>query len=98
MPVSNPEDRGPQDPRSLYDSPEAVLRSDKLHRQDKRDILERWRRQGDAGGGGDVEPDLMTGIMRALAYLDVETGEHKDIEGQGLYGAIGDIGADRKPH
>lgn len=94
MPISNPEDHVPQDPRGIYDSPEAVLGSDELRRQDKRDILQRWRRLS----GADAEPDLMTRILRALASLDVETGEHEDIEGQGLYAAIGDIDVGRKPH
>lgn len=97
MPISNAADRTPQDPRTVYESPEAVLRSAQLGRQDKRDILERWRRLSRAEAA-DAGPDLVTRIMRALAFLDVETGEHKDIEGQGLYGAIGDIDADRRPH
>jgi hypothetical protein len=92
-------DRALQDPPGAFESPEAVLHSGELQRQDKRDILERWRHLTDRQGAEEA-PGLMTRILRALAYLDVQTGEHKDIEGSGLYGSIGEIGKDEggKPH
>ncbi len=95
MPTTSLAERGLQDPRGTFATPEAVMQSRELLPGEKREILERWRRLGDSPGGGEA-PDLVTRILRALAYLDTETGTHKDIEGQGLYGAIGDIGAE--PH
>ena len=93
MPTPSLTDRALQDPRGTFETPEAVLRSDRLPAEDKRRILERWRRLSEAPGA-DEPPGIVTRIMRALAFLDVETGEHKEIEGQGLYGAIGDLGKD----
>lgn len=89
MPTFTPTDL--QDPRRTFDSPEAVLRSDRLRPQEKRDILERWRRLSQPGHAAEP-PDLVTRILRALAHLDTETGAHEEIEAQGLYGSIGDIG------
>lgn len=94
MPTGSLAERGLQDPRGTFATPEAVMQSQELLPDEKRAILERWRSLGTPGGG--AAPDLVTRILRALAYLDTETGTHKDIEGQGLYGAIGDIGAE--PH
>lgn len=99
MPAASLAERGLQDPRGTFATPEAVTQSKELRPEEKRQILERWRKLGGSPGGEEA-PDLMTRILRALAYLDTETGTHKDIEGQGLYGAIGDIGKEpqSKPH
>lgn len=95
MPTASLAERGLQDPRGTFATPEAVMQSKELRPEEKRQILERWRKLGGAADASET-PDLVTRILRALAYLDTETGTHKDIEGQGLYGAIGDIG--KEPH
>lgn len=79
-------ERALENPKVVFGTPEAVIHARLEHHQ-KRQLLERWRE----GSPGKQEPDLLTRIGRALASLDTETGEHKDIESPGLYGAIDDF-------
>ena len=83
-------------PPSVFETPEAVVRSEQLPREHKRTILERWRqligsppspREGTRAG----EPSLATRLTRALAFLDTETGSHEVTHDQGFYTSIGDI-------
>ena len=83
-------DRALQDPPGAFESPEAVLHSGELQRQDKRDILERWRHLTDRQEAEDA-PGLMTRILRALAYLDVQTGKHRPIPGMGRHNHENDV-------
>ena len=84
-------------PQSVFETPEAVVQSKQLPREDKRTILERWRqligsppsREGTPAG----EPSLATRLTRALAFLDTETGSHEVTHDQGFYTSIGDIRA-----
>ena len=75
-------------PQSVFETPEAVVQSQQLPREDKRTILERWRqlidspptREGTPAG----EPSLATRLTRALAFLDTETGSHEVTHNQGF--------------
>lgn len=72
--------------------PEAVIADPSLAAEDKRTILEQWRRQahGEPADAGQ-EAGLMTRIARALAMLDTETGIHKVDHDQGFYTSVSDI-------
>ena len=88
-------ERALQHPESVFETPEAVVQSKQLPREDKRTILERWRqligspppRLGKTTG----EPSLAIRLTRALAFLDTETGSHEVTHDQGFYTSIGDI-------
>jgi hypothetical protein len=77
--------RAMENPKAVFGSPEAVVHA-KLAADQRRQLLERWQKDLPEAN----EPDLLTRIGRALAYLDTETGRHKDIESSGIYGAIDD--------
>jgi hypothetical protein len=88
-------------PQSVFETPEAVLRSDQLPREHKRAVLERWCQlvgssspsQAETVAGG--APDLATRLARALAFLDTETDSHGATHEQGFYTSIGDIGKEQ---
>jgi hypothetical protein len=100
MATQTPGDPGPTDPTAEFDSPEAVLDSKDLTLEQKRHVLEHWRRKagtplaartgGDDRGGG--KPNLATRLARALSFLDTEDASHRARHDQGFYTAVGDIG------
>jgi hypothetical protein len=91
-------ERAWHDPRGVFGTPEAVVRSERLPREHKRTILERWReligssRSHEAEVAG--EPSLAIRLTRALAFLDTETGGHEVTHSQGFYTSVGDIRRD----
>jgi hypothetical protein len=89
-------ERALQDPQGVFGTPEAVVQSDRLPREHKRTILERWRQLIGSPPAGETkvtgEPGLATRLSRALAFLDTENGGHQAAHNQGFYTAIGDIG------
>ena len=67
------------DPTAVFPTPEAVVEHPELTREEKADILERWRydacalevaEEENMGGG---EPSMLEPVLRALASLGVET-------------------------
>ena len=98
MTTQTPGDPGPTDPTAEFDTPEAVLDSKDLTREQKRHVLEHWRQKAGtplaAGSGGDDggEPNLATRLARALSFLDTEDASHRARHDQGFYTAVGDIG------
>ncbi|MFO1048137.1 MAG: hypothetical protein U1E52_09595 [Geminicoccaceae bacterium] len=79
---------GLQQQPGRFADPEAVISDPSLAAEDKRAILEDWRRQAHA----EPATDLVTRIGRALAMLDTETGAHQVTHDQGFYTSVGDIG------
>lgn len=78
-----------------HPTPEAIIKDEKLSREEKRRLLARWRDEaGSREGSSDAETNLATRIGRALAFLDEETGERKTTHDQGFYTAISDIGTE----
>ena len=66
------------DPTAVFRTPEAVVQHPGLTREEKIDILERWKydacelevaEEENMGGGG---PSMLDGVLRALAALGVE--------------------------
>lgn len=94
-------ERGLRDPQGVFGTPEAVVQSDQLTREHKRSILQRWQRMLGASGdqaaaGSGTQPNLATRLVRALSFLDTETGGHEVTHNQGFYTSIGDIGRGTK--
>lgn len=91
-------ERALDDPPRVFETPEDVVQSDRLPREHKRTILERWRQLVGSPGKAQVErpgeSSLTTRLTRALAFLDTETGGHPVTHNQGFYTSIGDIGKD----
>ncbi len=67
------------DPTAVFPTPDAVLEQPRLTREEKTDILERWRydacelevaEEENMGGG---EPSMLEQVLKALAALGVET-------------------------
>ncbi len=67
------------DPVAVFRTPDAVLEHPRLTREEKADILERWRydacdlevaEEENMGGG---EPSMLEQVLKALAALGVET-------------------------
>ena len=100
MATQTPGDPGPTDPTAEFDTPEAVLESEDLTPEQKRHVLEHWRRKAGtplaagSGGGGDAgaQPNLATRLARALSFLDTEDASHRARHDQGFYTSVGDIG------
>ena len=92
-------ERALHDPQSVFATPEAVIQCDQLSQEHKRTILERWRQLIGSPPLAHSEvagvPGLATRLIRALAFLDTETGGHQVTHDQGFYTAIGDIGRDQ---
>ncbi len=67
------------DPTAVFPTPDAVLEHPSLTREEKTDILERWRydarelevAEDENMGGG--EPSMLEQVLKALAALGVET-------------------------
>jgi hypothetical protein len=79
-----------------FERPEDVVRAEHLTVEQKRQILEQWRRkQGSPTTGNDGEPDLGARLGRALGFLDTETGSHETGHQQGFYTSVQDIGRTR---
>jgi hypothetical protein len=98
MATQTPGDPGPTDPTAGFESPEAVLDAKDLTPEQKRHVLEHWRRKAGtplaAGSGGDDggEPNLATRLARALSFLDTETAARPASHDQGFYTAVSEIG------
>jgi hypothetical protein len=73
------------DPAGHFADPEALLRHERLSREQKRSLLERWRSQG-SEAGGTPPGGLLERLGRALEFLDTETGERLQTHEQVLHG------------
>jgi hypothetical protein len=97
MAESTFEDRAFRDPAGVFETPEDVLKASQLSPEQKRTILERWRQhtgspisgQNESGG----EPNLVTRLARALAFLDEETGKQETTHDQGFYTSVSETEA-----
>ncbi len=78
------------DPTAVFSSPEAVVEHPRLTREEKTDILQRWKydacqlevaEEENMGGG---EPSRLEQVLKALAVLGVQTDdEHSPPTKQG---------------
>ncbi len=67
------------DPTAVFSSPEAVVEDPHLTREEKTDILQRWKydasqlevAEDENMGGG--EPSMLEQVLKSLAVLSVET-------------------------
>jgi hypothetical protein len=97
MAESTFEDRAFRDPAGAFETPEDVLKASHLSPEQKRIVLERWRQHtgspitGENASGG--EPNLVTRLGRALAFLDEETGKQETTHDQGFYTSVSEAGA-----
>ena len=79
------------DPAAVFPSPEAVVEHPGLTREQKTDILKRWKydacelevaEEENMGGG---EPSMLEGVLKALAALGAERDlEHASPTKQGM--------------
>jgi hypothetical protein len=75
-------ERALEDPAGAFHSPEEIVTHHALTLEQKRRLLEAWRRDEEALAGHDpnATPDdasLLRRVARALANLDVRTGESR---------------------
>ncbi len=67
------------DPTAVFSSPEAVVEHPQLTREEKTDILQRWKYDAfelevaEEEGMGGGEPSMLEQVLKALAAMGVET-------------------------